>query len=929
MHLVNLTDVLLWAAKNYPQNGLVFYSRGMIDGEGLDLTYSAFLRRVEENAFRIHALGVPSGTIFLLHFNNIRDNLEWFWAVTYAGFTPALSTPLSNNLEQRRKHLLNLKALLNNPVCLTHSVALGDFSEQNELRLQTVESLPYTTNKIADFYKQHGFHAHVNQGELKHSDDIAALMLTSGSTGLAKAVCLTHSNVIQAVMAKSTATKTNCYIPFFNWVGADHVANLTEIHIHAMCMGATQVHAEATEIVQDPLHFLRLMHKHRIGYTFAPNFFLASLRRAIESCELAELIQFDLSALRNIISGGEANVVETGAILSRLLQERGAWPNVIKPAFGMTETCAGSIYNSGFPEHDIERGTEFASLGACHSAMEMRIVDDEGKPVGVDVSGSLEVAGPAVFERYYNNPATTAESFSGRWFVTGDQGSIDAKGQLHLTGRAKETIIVNGVSYSPQEIESVLEHAGAKPSYTVVFPFRTPSSETESLAVAYCPTYDPNETEKRVQTNDALTKATMLHIGVMPLVIPLNATILQKTTLGKISRTKTRKAYEQGDFQPYLDFNNKEVAAYRAAHFEGPENETENMIFEVFKESFDIPEYSLGANANLFEMGVNSIDLIKIQKRIERRLNSEVSVMMIMTNPTMRSLAAALQQLKQPREYDPMIVLQSQGPKTPLWLIHPGVGEVLVFLGLASHFTDRPIYAMRARGFEKGEKFFSSIEEMVTTYVEKIKSVQPNGPYALAGYSYGSMVAFEMTKRLTNQNGGTEVKFLGIFNLPPYIKTRMRQLDWTNCILNLSYFLDFFSEQDALDMIPKLQGKSHQEILDHILRQAPKGRLRELGLDAPKLQNWANLAHALQSAAVDYEPSGVAECMDVFAAIPLASVARDVNDWMENHLKHWENYSKTEPRYHQVDGAHYTMLSSKHVLSFQKTLKIAMQARGV
>ena len=276
-----------------------------------------------------------------------------------------------------------------------------------------------------------------------------------------------------------------------------------------------------------------------------------------------------------------------------------------------------------------------------------------------------------------------------------------------------------------------------------------------------------------------------------------------------------------------------------------------------------------------------------------------------------------------------MVVLQSQGQETPLWLIHPGVGEVLVFLGLASHFTGRPVYAMRARGFEKGESFFSSIEEMVTTYVRRIRTVQPNGPYALAGYSYGAMVAFEIAKRLTNQEGENEVKFLGIFNLPPHIKTRMRQLDWTNCILNLSYFLDFFSEQDALDMIPQLQGKSHQEILDYIIYQAPEGRLDELRLDAPKLQNWANLAHALHGAAVDYEPSGAVECMDVFAAIPLASVARDVNDWMENHLRHWKNYSRTEPKYYLVDGAHYTMLSSQHVLSFQKTLKTALQARGV
>jgi len=94
-----------------------------------------------------------------------------------------------------------------------------------------------------------------------------------------------------------------------------------------------------------------------------------------------------------------------------------------------------------------------------------------------------------------------------------------------------------------------------------------------------------------------------------------------------------------------------------------------------------------------------------------------------MTNPTVRSLAAAINAHTQrsPNAYDTVIILQQNGPKLPLWLFHPGVGEVLVFLGLVNFLTDRPVYVFRARGFESGQAYFDNIEEAVIIYHVAIK----------------------------------------------------------------------------------------------------------------------------------------------------------------------------------------------------------------
>lgn len=99
------------------------------------------------------------------------------------------------------------------------------------------------------------------------------------------------------------------------------------------------------------------------------------------------------------------------------------------------------------------------------------------------------------------------------------------------------------------------------------------------------------------------------------------------------------------------------------------------------------------------------------------------------------------------------------------------------------------VFALRARGFESGHSYFESLDDITSTYTIAIRRQQSRGPYAIAGYSYGAMIAFEFAKRLEREDGEPSVQFLGIFNLPPHVKHRMSQLDWGLCLLNLCSFL--------------------------------------------------------------------------------------------------------------------------------------------
>ncbi|KAH7325875.1 acyl-protein synthetase [Stachybotrys elegans] len=931
------------AAEARPCARLLFYPQGNASAP-VEVEYRRLYDQALETSRLVRSIpGFRRRQPVLLHLHDHWDVILWFWAVLLAGGVPVPSSPFSNVPEHRRKHVQGLSDLLESPVCITRDKYLELFDGPHTIQLQTIESLLETPQCPS------GRHSCHDQRDDRY-DDLAALMLTSGSTGNAKAVKLTHRQILAAVSGKASVRRLPRGRPFLNWVGLDHVASLVEIHIQALRLQVDQVHVHASDIVSSPLTFLDLLSRHRVARSFAPNFFLAKLVSAAADQDARPgHSRWDLSGLAVLASGGEANEVDTCVEASQLFHKYGAPLNVITPGFGMTETCAGAIYNLDCPGYDTRHNLSFASVGTCMKGIEMRItiptLDARVLLAPANEPGDLEVRGAVVFRGYYRNNKATAEAFTqDGWFRTGDRGLIDSRGSLQLIGRAKEMMNINGVKISSADIQNAIEKAvGAVVTRVVTFPSRSAKSRTEQVTVAYVPQAWPIETGHIVDVDDKIVQACVMCTGSRPFVFPLkDEALLPKTTLGKISKAKMKTLFEGGVFAQSIHEHDTAVQEHRQKSLDVPASESEALLIADFVDILNLDQDAIGVETPIFEMGFTSLDLIRLKRQIDRRLQVNLPVVTIMTNPTARSLAVALRELvgeqsphqaASPEEpsipYDPVVTFRSEGSKTPLWLIHPGVGEVLVFVGLAQHLAtdDRPVYALRARGFEPGQTHFSSISEVVETYLAAIRRKQPEGPYAIAGYSYGTMLAFEIAKKLEGE-GGQEVGFLGSFNLPPHIKTRMRQLNWNRCLLHLSFFLDLVPEAyaDSLEDFPNL---SRDEAKAMVLSVANKQRMAELGLNEVGLANWADLAYGLQSMASDYEPEGSVGALDVFHAIPLTAAARSREDWLQNHLGRWKEFSRTEPRFHAVGGAHYTMIGPEHVVSFAATLKAALRERGV
>ncbi|KAH6657919.1 hypothetical protein BKA67DRAFT_513155 [Truncatella angustata] len=928
--MYTLIDIPKHAASTAPTKQLLFYTQ---EHTIQSITYLELYTRVQRNAKVLMELGSITNRIILLHLDSQFNYVVWFWSVIAAGMIPAVSTPLPANTKVRDRHLKHIKHLLGRPLVITTRALVSELSPLDDLSIVAIEDLARSTptsNELdCDHYRGSGTPLKV--------DTVAFMMLTSGSTGGAKAVEISHAQVLAALDGKSQTLQTSGEDVFLNWIGFDHVACVTEIHLHAMRVCAKQIHLPPSMAIHDPILWLKQLSDNSVSITFAPNFFLAEVTKAMEFDH--ENRRIDLVNLRHVVSGGEANKVSTGIAFNKLAKRLGCTHNVLRPAFGMTESCAGSIYNLEFPPLGDVAGEDFCSVGTSIHTMDARIVDSAGHECEIGQNGELQLKGPSVFNAYHNDMTSTESSFaSDGWFKTGDVGHwVSSNRSIMLVGRNKDTIIINGINYYSHEIEAAIEDLAIKylvPSFTAVFPIWAGDSDTEEVVVTFALSEGVVSDEALAVVIDKIRNAVFLHCSRQPsIVIPLPLGSLNKSSLGKLSRFQLKQAFEKGRFQEEVESTSARISSHRRAVRKAPETETEKFMARFFAEEFSLDTEEVSLEDSMVGMGMDSIRLMRFKDRLQKQLDQEkeIPIGLLLSNPSVGSLAKAIEEWNDIDvvAYNPVIVLQSgKSGAVPVWFIHPGLGEVLVFLNISRYFTDRQAYALRAPGFNRGEEMFSSIDDMTDVYMDTIRRHQPHGPYVLIGYSFGSMIAFEITKKL--EAAGHEV-FMGSLNGPPHIKWRMIQIDWCELFLNLSYFLGFLTEEAAVKKSAEFHqaGYTRHEIVDEILAIVPAAKLKELDLSAEKLAHWADVSSKLQGLAHSYDPTGKVQHIDVFYADPLLAVSNDKELWLQQHLHPWNEFCQGPVRFHDSPGAHYTMLNPDHVFVMQKVLRSALKARGV
>jgi thioesterase domain-containing protein/acyl carrier protein len=162
-----------------------------------------------------------------------------------------------------------------------------------------------------------------------------------------------------------------------------------------------------------------------------------------------------------------------------------------------------------------------------------------------------------------------------------------------------------------------------------------------------------------------------------------------------------------------------------------------------------LPVDDIGIADNFFDLGGHSLLAVSLINRVNRAFNAELPLRILFERPTIEGLASALRNRQQPHAFSPLVALQPDGFKPPLFCIHPAGGTVFCYMHLARALApDQPVYGLQASGLEPGETLAGSIADMVEDYVAAIRSVRPHGPYHLLGWSFGGLVAHEIACRL-------------------------------------------------------------------------------------------------------------------------------------------------------------------------------------
>jgi len=380
-------------------------------------------------------------------------------------------------------------------------------------------------------------------------DDLALLLFTSGSTGKPKGVMLSARNLIASIYGMSRVNRLNEQDISLNWMPVEHVASLVMFHLTQVYLGCEQIQVKSELILQNPLEWLDLIDRYRVTVTWSPNFAYNLVNERLGDT----VHDWDLSCLRWMGNGAEAVVGETTQRFLELLQPYGLSPTVVSPGYGMSETCSGIAHSNDFYRN---MNRDFVSVGEPIPGVSLRIVNQDHQILKEGEIGLLQVQGVTVTKGYYQQPELHQELFTtDGWLNTGDLGFL-RDGQLTITGRQKDVIIINGVNFYNHDLEAVVEALpGVAISFTAACGVKD-SQQQEHIAIFFHP--EEQEGESLLKLVNSIRKSVFKQIGVTPAyIIPVAKEKIPKTAIGKIQRSQLSQRFATGEFTAIVS----EVAA--------------------------------------------------------------------------------------------------------------------------------------------------------------------------------------------------------------------------------------------------------------------------------------------------------------------------------------------------------------------------------
>lgn len=671
-HLVSrastLVDILMMRGELQPDQLVHTFLK---DGETTEetLTYKQLDEKARLIAAHLQSFHLEGERVVLLYHSGL-EFVTAFFGCLYAGVIAVPAYPPRKNKRSERITLIMKDAAAK--AVLTTQLLQPDLEKQlfNQAGMEDV--LCIATDSI------HDVDIVWNKPDI-NGETLAFLQYTSGSTGNPKGVMVTHNNLLYNGRDLHKILDFNEHSVVVTWLPVFHDMGLIKCILLPVYCGIPCCFMSSVSFFEKPIRWLQAITRYKGTHAAAPNMAYALCAAKITDEEKQQL---DLRSWRSALNGSEPVRANTIELFNKAFEVAGLKPTTMNPCFGLAEatlkvTSRQAADGFRYLDTDVEAlemnrvqpaKTDKVSrrlISSGYTILDTKVVVADADSLELcaeDRVGEIWVGGPTVTKGYWNKPVETAHTFQaflkdsgeGPFMRTGDLGFIK-DGQLYITGRLKDVIIIHGSNHYPQDIEYTMANASHvfRPDSGAAFSLEVNGEEKLVVVQEVMRTaiinLDVDEAIRNIR--DAIMEEHNLSVYA---VVLIKTGSLLKTSSGKVQRTASRKAYQEGtlaligkweaipeDLKPVVESDFRE--RFNACNTQ--EEKQQLILQEVSKilaEVMHIKINNLDVKQSFATLGLDSLMAVELKNRIRQQTDIDINIIRFLDGINLVELCAGL-----------------------------------------------------------------------------------------------------------------------------------------------------------------------------------------------------------------------------------------------------------------------------------------------
>lgn len=526
--------------------------------DDVEISYTRLMHGAASFALAYAEKGIKPGEVIILILQHGEELLYSFWGAILHGAIPSIMPFLTEKLspDRYRADLTSLLEVTNPSAIVTYS----EFESVVKTALHTNDSV--RSIMIAELIKNEPFAGLESlQGFERNPEDIVLLQHSSGTTGLQKGVALSHRSVLNQLGTYGEVLNLNEKDMIVSWLPLYHDMGLIAGFIMPILTGVPLVIMSPFDWVRAPYKLFHAITKYKGTLTWLPNF---AYNFCVQKTRDRHLDGINLSTLRAIINCSEPVKHGSHMIFYEKFRNYGLQDNTLQTSYAMAENvfCVTqsplgmdpvldivdrdlfTMDHIARPPKDGNPSLTFMSSGRVINNTEVKIVDEKGNDLPQRIVGEIVLRSDCMLKGYYNREDLSSSAFSKGWYKTGDVGYM-SDGDLFVSGRKKDMIIVGGRNVYPQDLENLTyEIPGVHSGRAVAFGVFDEIQGTEdAVIVVEVDTKDQDEHQKIAeQIRVHVTKNSAISLRHVKVV---ESNWIIKTSSGKTSRKANKEKFIQ------------------------------------------------------------------------------------------------------------------------------------------------------------------------------------------------------------------------------------------------------------------------------------------------------------------------------------------------------------------------------------------------